>query len=214
MTPAFVVGLRAEARIAGTLGWPVGVGGGTPQGAASVAARLVDAGATGLVSFGFAGGLDHALRPGQVIVPETVLLDGETRRCDTALARIFGGPTRHMLLGGSAVAADAAAKQALRQFGAQAIDLESRGVVRVALQRGVPFAVVRAICDPAERTLPPAALFALDTNGTIGISRVIGSLLHQPAQVPDLLRLARDAAAARKGLIATIQHARAALIEA
>jgi adenosylhomocysteine nucleosidase len=71
----------------------------------------------------------------------------------------------------------------------------------VAAEHGLPFAVVRAICDPAERDLPAAALIALDQKGAIGLLRVLGSLLRQPSQLPSLLGLARDTARAQRTLI-------------
>jgi len=105
------------------------------------------------------------------------------------------------VLAGDAVAADAAAKRALfATTAAQAIDLESGGVARVADLHGLPFAVVRAICDPAERDLPPAALVALDRAGAIGFLAVLRSVARRPGQIPGLLALGRDAARARRGL--------------
>lgn len=207
--PGFVVGLAAEARIAARSGFPVRAGGGTPSGAAEAASRLVRDGATALISFGLAGGLDPVLRSGMVVVPETVLCDGQAFQADAALAARFGGCTGHRLLAGDTVATDAVAKRHLfGATGAQAIDLESGAVVRVAASYGLPFAVVRAICDPAERDLPPAALIALDQDGAIGLVAVLLSVLRQPAQIPALLTLAGDAARAHRSL-RRILHSRA-----
>ncbi len=173
----FVTGLAAEARIAARFGGAVAIGGGTPAGAAEAASRLVRDGATALVSFGLAGGLDPALRPGMVVVPDMVVAGGRRFVADASLAARFGGLTGHCLLAGDAIAADAAAKRALMvTTGAQAIDLESGSVARVAESHGLPFAVVRAICDPAERDLPPAALVALDRPGRSAFWRFCGRL--------------------------------------
>jgi adenosylhomocysteine nucleosidase len=164
--------------------------------------RLLDAGVAGVVSFGLAGGLDPALRPGQVVVPTAVLTEDGSYDADPALAVRLGGLTSHRLWGGKAVAVSAAAKATLfARYGAQAIDLESGAVARGASSHGVAFVAVRAICDPAERELPPAALVALGASGGIGIWRVGLSLLRHPAQLPGLLALARDAAAGRQGLV-------------
>ncbi len=170
--------------------------------AAEAALRLERDGATALVSFGLAGGLDPALRPGMVVVPDTVLAGGRRFAADARLAARFGGLTGHCLVAGDAIVADAAAKRALfAATGAQAIDLESGSVARVADEHGLPFAVVRAICDPAERDLPPAALVALDHGGAIGLLAVLRSVARRPGQIPGLLALARDAARARRGLV-------------
>jgi adenosylhomocysteine nucleosidase len=163
---------------------------------------LIGQGVTALVSFGLAGGLDPALRSGTVVIPSVVLSEGETFRADAMLAKRFGGLTRHTMLAGSAIAVDAVAKRHLHAAsGAHAIDLESGPVARVAAAHGLPFVVVRAICDPADRHLPPAALIALDSKGGIGFGAVLHSILAQPWQIPGLLALARDAARARRALI-------------
>ena len=177
-------------------------GGGTPAGAGVAAAKLIKEGATALISFGLAGGLDPALRPGMIIVPSLVLSDGETLPADAELAMRFGGFTCHTVLAGSVVIADAAEKQRLwKVTRAHAIDLESGPVAHVAHAYGLPFIVLRAICDPAERTLPPAALVALDPEGGIGFRGVLRSVVAQPGQIPDLVALARDAVRARRALI-------------
>jgi adenosylhomocysteine nucleosidase len=110
------------------------------------------------------------------------------------------------LLSADCVVAEAAAKAALfAGTGACAVDLESGAVARVAARHGLPFAVLRAVCDPAGRTLPPAALVALDAGGAIVPLRVALALLRRPNQLPALLALAHDAAAARRALHARVQ---------
>ena len=197
-----MVGLAAEARIAARFGGLVRAGGGTPSGAAAAATQLIGQGATALVSFGLAGGLDPSVRPGTLVIPRDVLSDGETLQADPALAARFGGLTGHTILAGSAIVDTAAAKRALRSAtGAHAVDLESGAVAQAARAHNLPFAVVRAICDPAERDLPPAALLALHPDGAIGLLRVMRSVLTRPAQISGLLVLASDAARARRALI-------------
>ncbi len=142
------------------------------------------------------------MRAGDLIVPHAVILDRTTYAADPALAAFFGSFTGHTLLAGSAIVATSAEKRALFACtGAQAIDLESGSVARLARERNVPFAVIRAVCDPAERDLPAAALIALDTKGAIGLSRVLRSVLRRPGQIPALLAVARDAALARRTLV-------------
>jgi adenosylhomocysteine nucleosidase len=90
--------------------------------------------------------------------------------------------------------------------GAAVVDMESGAVAAVATAAGLPFAVLRVVCDPAGRDLPPAALVALDGDGAIAALGVLASLLRHPGQIPALLRLARDAAAARTGLRALVRE--------
>jgi adenosylhomocysteine nucleosidase len=91
---------------------------------------------------------------------------------------------------------------------AEAIDLESGAVARVAAARKLPFAVLRAVADPAQRDLPPAALIALNGAGEIGFLSVLGSVAKNPAQIPALIALAQDAAKARAALIRKLQEIR------
>jgi adenosylhomocysteine nucleosidase len=201
MSAVVVVGLRAEARLARRLGVPVVVGGGTAAGASVVVSRAVAEGASGLVSFGLAGGLDPAARPGLLLVPTSVLCGGQWHDADPGLMTWLGGATPHRLLAADAPAVSAADKRRLwQETGATALDLETGAVVRAAAAHRLPFAVLRAVCDPAEQGLPPAAVQALDARGAIGLARVAASVLARPGQVPALLRLAAGTVAARGAL--------------
>jgi adenosylhomocysteine nucleosidase len=197
-----VVGLAAEARIAAVLG-DVATGGGLPAGAEAAAERLVARGAEALISFGLAGGLKPGLRAGEIVVPAAVLEAGTRHLTDPAISRRLGGLTAELMVAGHLVVADAAIKRRLfESTGAVAVDLESGAVARVAARHRLPFAVLRAICDPADRTLPPAALVALSGDGAIRGLRVLTSLLLHPWQMRSLILLGRDAAIARRALIA------------
>jgi len=194
-----ITGLTAEARLAAPLG-TARAGGGTPAGATQAAEQLVREGATALISFGLAGGLNPALPPGTLVVPACVVTPSHTYPTHPALCARLGGP-RHSLFAGVILAVTAAEKSCLHAaFQADAIDLESGAVAAVAAAHFLPFAVLRAICDPATTTLPPAAVTALSANGAIAPVRVAAALLAHPGQIPALIRLGRDAAAARAAL--------------
>jgi hypothetical protein len=78
--------------------------------------------------------------------------------------------------------------------------MESHIAARIAAVHGVPFAACRVIVDPAERTLPPAALVGLRADGTADALAVLRSLLRQPRQMFALLRVVADMRAARTAL--------------
>jgi adenosylhomocysteine nucleosidase len=208
-TLGIVVGLKAEARIARRLDAPVAIGGGTQAGARTAAQSLLSQGATALLSFGLAGGLDPSLPAGTIIIPSAVV--SETGRYSTAppLAAALGGPTPHLLLASDHPITTPQGKQHLFVVtGCAAVDMESGAVGEVAANAAIPFAVLRAICDPAERTLPPAALIALDARGVIGLRRIAISVLRDPTQLPSLLALARDANRARRALAVHLSRLR------
>ncbi len=212
MTVAIVTGLTAEAAIARKLNVAVEAGGGTPWGAEVAAEKLVANGATALVSFGLAGGLDPDYRAGAVIVPIAVIEAGRIRPTNAALSEALGGWFGGMLYAGSEIAVTAEDKAALSKSTlCGSIDLESGAVARVAERHGIPFAVIRAICDPADRDLPPAALAALNEKGAIAARRVALSILRNPLQIPGLIALGRDAARARAALVCRVDQIGGAL---
>jgi adenosylhomocysteine nucleosidase len=198
-----VVGLEAEAQIARALGCPVAVGGGGAAGAARAASSLVAQGVSHLVSFGLAGGLAPGLAAGTILVPDRVLDEaGRVWPVDARLAAHLG-VAHGALLAVPGIVATAADKAALwRQTGAMAADIESGSVAAA----GLGFAVLRVVCDPAERDLPPAALTALDAAGRIKPAALLRSLTRRPGQIAGLIALGRDAASARRALLAEVRR--------
>src|ERR1700722_7831070 len=186
----FVTGLTAEAALLEKTGFLVAAGGGWPEGAYSAAERLVGQGAEALISFGLAGGLAPDAAPGALLVPRAVAEGAETYPCDPALIAFLGGATGETILAGTDIAATVAQKAALYSAARiGAVDLESGAVARAARAHGLPFAVLRAIADPATRTLPPAALVPLKPSGAIDLPRILQSVLANPAQIPALVGL-------------------------
>jgi adenosylhomocysteine nucleosidase len=203
----FVVGLKAEAALLRGSGFMVGIGGGESAGALQAAEVLAAKGATALISFGLAGGLNPALPPGAILVP-SILIDNETVfQCDTELVTWLGGATTNAMLAGTEIVVTAAQKSALfAASNADAVDLESGAVARVAKAAGLPYAVLRAVADPASRDLPPAALIALNAAGKIRLLPILASLIRNPQQISALIMLAGDASKARTALVQKLRH--------
>jgi len=202
---AMITGLAAEAGLLKQLGCLVLAGGGTAAGAARQAETAIAKGARALISFGLAGGLDPAMPPGTLVIPRQVLWGGHNFQTDAALCAALGGITCETILADDAIAAQAEQKRSLHTASfATAIDLESGAVAEAASRHGLPFAVLRAICDPADSDLPPAALAALDAAGVIGLGRVTASVIRHPGQIPALLTLALHARTARTTLTGRI----------
>ena len=78
-TVGVVTGSWVEARCLRRQDVRVACSGGSAERARSEAARLVAEGAAALVSFGLAGGLAPELRPGDLLLPETVRSAGAAR---------------------------------------------------------------------------------------------------------------------------------------
>jgi len=197
----FVTGLAAEARLLRGIDGLIGVAGGTTSGVADVAESLIARGATVLISFGLAGGLDPVCKPGDLIIPYEIVDGSEIFPCDPRLLRMFGGATVARLTGADQAVTTRTAKAALfAESRAAAVDLESFAMAQVAHRHRIGFLAVRAIVDPAERDLPHASLVALHSDGRISFSRLLASLLRDPTQIDGLIALGRGAAAARRTL--------------
>ena len=104
--------------------------------------------------------------------------------------------------GADAPVAYPAAKAALRSSsGATAVDMESVVVARAATRHRLPFAIVRAIADPAHRALPQAAFVAMRADGGVDLAAIVGALFREPRQLPALAQLALDARRAFAALV-------------
>jgi len=210
-----VTGLAFEARIVAGPGVTVVCGGGQLELRRSLDAAIRK-GCSGVLSFGIAGGVSPHLRPGACVVARTII-SGQTRYpSDSAWAKSLIGMLRRRssprsirlqrvslgdIVGADAPVATVEAKRRLYQdTGAVAVDMESHVAARIAVEHGVPFAAIRVITDPFDRTLPPAALVATGADGSVNFQAILRSLAEHPGQVPMLLRLALDSWAARRAL--------------
>tara|TARA_Y100000588_G_scaffold75889_1_gene79144 strand:- start:629 stop:1315 length:687 start_codon:yes stop_codon:yes gene_type:complete len=186
----------------------IAVTGGDPLRAETAAREFATAGAAGLISFGIAGGLDPALEPGDLILAEGVRLPDEDvistqASWRTAFAAAAAGTADGMIYGSDLAVSRTDDKARLfTDYGVRAVDMESHGVARAAREAGLPFLIVRAIADPADRTIPPAALAGLGPDGEQRPFAVMQAILRNPAQVPALIQLARDAKTALRRLAA------------
>ena len=158
--------------------------------------------ALAIISFGLAGGLAPGLAAGSKLVARAIITeDGARYYSDPAwsrrLADALGGATIGDIAGVDAPVAGCAEKRALHsKTGAHVADTESHVAARIAAAYGLPFAAFRVVADPADRQLPHAALVAVKPDGSIALGAIAGSILRDPRQVPQLLRIALDARAA------------------
>jgi adenosylhomocysteine nucleosidase len=167
--------------------------------------RLQETRFSAIVSFGLAGGLDYALRSGDIVVADTVVSGAarhETHRgLSEALAEAVGAKgckaVSGAIVGVDAPAMDTKAKSFLRESaGARAVDMESHLAAEFARARDLPFAVLRAISDPAARALPPLAAKALTPEGDVDGKIVARELFRAPAQIGGLILAGLDSRAA------------------
>ncbi|MBI3665885.1 MAG: hypothetical protein HY236_06610 [Acidobacteria bacterium] len=163
-----------------------------------------------LVSTGWCGGLDPALRPGQVVVADRVLsLDppAEFPACWPKGAPA-GGIGRGIVLTVDRFVQSAQGKRELRLTGALAVEMEAAGVAAEAKKRNLPFYCIRAVSDDV------TASFAIDYNrallddGRFSKARVVAQAGLSPARWKELLlfwRRARQAARALGAFFGSVQ---------
>lgn len=161
-----------------------------------------------ILSFGLAGGLAPHLQPGDIVIASHVVAgierhDAHTGWHDAVVSSLADAITVHRgaISGSGTVLTNAAHKSALHvSSGALAVDMESHIAAAYARQQNLPFAVIRAISDPATRSLPDIASNALTPDGDVALGKVIGGLLRQPGQLPALMAAGRDSGRAFSAL--------------
>jgi len=170
--------------------------------AGSAASLLLEKGATSLVSAGISGALSPDLEAG-VIVLATSVTDGEGRSQEVnegALVTARGALKRRgmaftegaVLSTGSAVLGVSSKARLFKESGAICVDMESGGVADMALKGGVPFLVIRAVCDRADEGISEDLYACLDEEGGVRAGHLIGNCLKRPSLVGEMMRLKKS----------------------
>jgi adenosylhomocysteine nucleosidase len=170
---------------------------------------LLAAGATALVSWGVAAGLDPKLAPGTLVVSGQLANDLDPSLAPIAniwAERLIDRVRASMAVSPGPIAstgqvlATAAAKRDLARTGAVAADMETGAVARIARKAKVPWIAVRAIADGADTAVPTGILSALDSTGRVLPGRFVGALARHPGELLELPALARGFRAALRAL--------------
>jgi hopanoid-associated phosphorylase len=206
-----VTGLKQEARIAAGPGLTVICSSSNPVQLREMMVSFDPAGIRGIMSFGVAGGLNPALRSGDVVVA-TEIVTAERRWTATAALteNLEALPVRRgrrpavvpgVLAGVEEVVVGQLGKAALRATtGADAVDMESHIAARYAEDNGLPFAAVRVISDPAHRALPALTMNAIRPDGNVDMWKVMRSIARDPRSIPHLISTGRDFSRALRSL--------------
>ncbi len=193
-----IMGLQIEADClrdaAGALGPLTYVSGGSALRARIGAELLRVRGVEGLVSFGLGIGLAPVLRPGDLVIAESVVLpSGAAIATDAAwraalmrglaslglrarVARIAGSDEPLTSIG--------AKRSAFQTTFAAALDTESHAVAEVAAAAGLPLLVVRAVAEPAETMRPAVAFTATTPAGRTRRLAMIARVVQRPWEIP------------------------------
>jgi adenosylhomocysteine nucleosidase len=189
------------------MGGRVHVSGPGGERAARAARAAIADGAEALVSFGLAGGLVERAANGTVILPVRVIGDGETWTTDAAwrqrLVEALGAACRVLegtLCSVARTVTEPEAKVALAAAtGADAVDMESAAVARVATAAGRPFVAVRVVADGPADALPPNVEKLVTDDGRTRLAGLL-PMLVSPRQLARLIALGRQSERAREVL--------------
>ena len=198
-----VCGMEREARIAA--GADVVIALGSPDRLRERLAHAL-ANARGVISIGIAGALSPKLRSGDVVVADSIFADGKRLTADTEwsarLVERLPGAALAPIAGADKLVMTAAEKARLfAATGAYTVDMESHIAAEIAQRHGLPFAGLRVVADAATSGLPACASVALTPDGKVSLTAALGSVLKQPGQIPQALRMARETNAAFAALL-------------
>jgi adenosylhomocysteine nucleosidase len=134
---------------------------------------------------GFAGGLDPALKSGDLLFL--------TVQSDLERALVESGAARATFFCSPRIAATAAEKAQLwRQTGAHAVEMESAVVHEICQQRGIPVATVRVISDTAGEDLPLDFNQLANPDQSLNYGKLAWAIAKSPGKIPALMRLQKQ----------------------
>ncbi|MCS7023686.1 MAG: hypothetical protein NZV14_02710 [Bryobacteraceae bacterium] len=129
------------------------------------------------LSTGFCGGLQPDLQVGEIVAASEIRgEDGQHYR-----ARLPQTPLRSGLIySSSRVACTHEEKDALRQTGALAVEMEAASIAKVAQQAGQPFCCIRVVSDAWNEDLPLDFNCYRDAKGRFDRKRIAMAAAMQP----------------------------------
>jgi adenosylhomocysteine nucleosidase len=170
-----------------------------------------------VVSAGFAGALDPALRRNDtVLATEVVDPEGRCFAVETQMAFTTTGRGPRIVPGrlvtGDAIVRTAADKAGLRtRTGGDVVDMESSAVAALCAERAARFVSVRVVSDEAAVDLPGEVVSLMNRSGSNLVGAALRAVWNRPSSLKDLLTLHHQAHEAADRLAEVILAAVAAL---
>jgi adenosylhomocysteine nucleosidase len=161
---------------------------------------------TGLVSTGFCGALDPALKACDIFVATEILSPPNPHYVGQAILPAAGIPAGldhagskaggrqkclpHKLLSIDRVASTVAEKRELyATTGAAAIEMEAAAVAEKAKEYNLPFYCIRVVTDTATESFPLDFNRMRDANGRFSRTKIVAAALRRPSIFPKLIEL-------------------------
>lgn len=157
------------------------------------------------LSAGLAGALRPEYRLGDLLAARSVVTTDRSEpavEIDAELISLAGQCGARIVdrfLTAGEVAGTAKEKQRLGET-ADAVEMESFGLLKQASVRGIPAVAVRAVSDTVDEDLPLDMNQVFTEAGQVSISRVLGQVVRRPQALPGLMRLGRQSQDAAESL--------------
>lgn len=154
-----------------------------------------------IISAGFAGALDPALKVGDTLTPRHVIDAGDGSRTDS-------GKGEGILISFETVADAQQKARFASAFGAHAVDMEAAAVARAAEAHGIKFVACKVISDKSDAHLPSLAPF-IGRDGRFQTVKFASYIAFRPWLWKGIWRLASDSMKAAQALGYSLeQHGR------
>ncbi len=208
-----VTGLRQEIKCLPVnkkdYNFQVMVSGANSDHAEDVAETLIKEGCDALLSYGFSGGLDPKLDPGDLIIADKVFSENGHVFFTNKEWRekiLDFQPVGKAVYVGSVVGLDYILQSAYQKteaytkYSALAVDMESHRIGLVAKNYNIPFLVIRTILDSANMAIPRSIINVIDCNGNTNYLSIILNIIKNPNHILELRTLAKCQRLASKSL--------------
>jgi adenosylhomocysteine nucleosidase len=149
-------------------------------------------------SVGFAGGLDPALKVGEIFSPSRVIDARDGSSVET-------GAGSGVLVSSATVAGPEQKRKLAESYRAQAVDMEAAAVARGAQARNVRFMAVKAISDESNFAMPAMDRF-VDREGRFRSGRFVTYAALRPWLWRRVIQLASNSAKASRALCTELER--------
>ncbi len=154
--------------------------------------------ASHILSVGFVGALDPALRVGEIFEPQTVIDAADGARTNT-------GGGQGTLVSFNAVAGREQKEKLRNAYSAAAVDMEAAAVAQGAELRHVHFGALKVVSDEAGFVMPPVEQF-VEADGSFRFARFALHVAARPWLWGTTIALARNSARASRALSAAVER--------
>jgi adenosylhomocysteine nucleosidase len=152
-----------------------------------------------VITAGFAGGLNPALRNGTVIYEDD---QGEFSEDLDELGALKARFYCHRR-----VATTAEEKAELwKSSGADAVEMESSVIRTICREFGIPSVTIRVISDDASQDLPLDFNELMTSEDRINFLKLLGAVLRRPSRIPKLIEFQRQTVEAARRLGAVLEE--------